>query len=446
MITFAYTAKSRAGQTASGTLSAPGLREAKLELQRRGLVPVALTESGAPAAAAVKTPVEKAKPAAAPKAAAKPVAKPVEVNRDARDKRDGKDKRDVATGRPIRLSIRQVLLFTQELNDLIGAGMTLGHALNTLATRDSNPAQKVIMTAVRDDILRGSNLSEALNRHPRTFPSFYVSMVRAGEASGQLSDALVNISRHYERLAETREKLVGALTYPAIILVIGLATMIFCMTFVIPKFAQMFTDVNMTLPASTRLLIGTSEFFTQYGLILLGATVVLVVAIRRWLQTEAGGLVWDRLMLAIPFVRAIVSANAYTHFARTLGGLMQNGVPVLRALGIVENTMGNRIISRQIAEARARVTDGASISRPLAEGKVFPPLLTDMLRVGEETGDVPASLRRIADRYDGELSRSLKAFTTILEPLMMLFIAVLVGFIVASMLLAVMSLSSGFDK
>lgn len=324
--------------------------------------------------------------------------------------------------------------------------MTLGHALNTLASRDSNPAQKVIMTAVRDDILRGSNLSDALARHPRTFPAFYVSMVRAGEASGQLSDALVNISRHYERLSETREKLVGALTYPVIILCIGIATMIFCMTFVIPKFAQMFQDINMTLPTSTQLLIGISNFLTQYGLILLAALVVLTIVIRRWFQTPAGGWVWDRMMLAIPFVRSIVSANAYTHFARTLGGLMQNGVPVLRALGIVENTMGNQIIARQISEARARVTDGASISRPLAEGRVFPPLLTDMLRIGEETGDVPAALERIADRYDNELARSLKAFTTILEPLMMLFIALLVGFIVASMLLAVMALSSGFDK
>ncbi|MFO1530707.1 MAG: type II secretion system F family protein [Kiritimatiellia bacterium] len=442
MITFAYTAKSRAGQTASGTLNATDRREARLELQRRGLVPVTLAESGAPAAAAPKTAAkatpEKARPA-------KPAAavRPVEAKQDAGNARDGKDGGAV---RQVRLGIRQVLLFTQELNDLIGAGMTLGHALNTLAGRDSNPAQKTIMVAVRDDIVRGSNLSDALARHARTFPAFYVSMVRAGEASGQLSDALANISRHYERLAETREKLIGALTYPVIILCIGLATMVFCMTFVIPKFAQMFSDIGQALPASTRLLIGMSGFFTQYGLILLAAAVVLVVAIRRWLQTEPGGLFRDRLLLAIPFVRAIVSANAYTHFARTLGGLMQNGVPVLRALGIVENTMGNRIISRQIASARARVTDGASISRPLEEGRVFPPLLTDMLRIGEETGDVPAALRRIAERYDGELSRSLKAFTTILEPLMMLFIAIIVGFIVASMLLAVMALSSGFDK
>lgn len=441
MITFAYTAKSRAGQTAGGTLNAADRREAKLELQRRGLVPVTLTESGAPVAAAPKATPEKARPA---KAAT--VAKPVEVKRDGRDVRDARDGRDGKPVRQVRLGIRQVLLFTQELNDLIGAGMTLGHALNTLASRDSNLAQKSIMVAVRDDIVRGSNLSDALARHSRTFPPFYVSMVRAGEASGQLSDALVNISRHYERLAETREKLIGALTYPVIILCIGLLTMVFCMTFVIPKFAQMFSDIGQALPASTRLLIGMSGFFTQYGLILLAATVVLVVAVRRWLQTEPGGMFRDRLLLAIPFVRAIVSANAYTHFARTLGGLMQNGVPVLRALGIVENTMGNRIISRQIASARARVTDGASISRPLEEGKVFPPLLTDMLRIGEETGDVPAALRRIAERYDGELSRSLKAFTTILEPLMMLFIAVIVGFIVASMLLAVMALSSGFDK
>jgi len=454
MPTFAYSARSKGGERIDGSLEAPDRRSVINRLHQQGCVPIAVQEKGgtAPPPAKkneVKKTPPKPTPSPAPKASTprsqttKPSAAP-----ENGAKKSWKEKLRVErrAGHIPKMRMRTTLLFTRELADLVSSGMPLGHALKTLARRDTRDDQGMIIKALHDDIVQGQSLSEALRRHPDTFSELYVSMVRAGEASGQLETAMSNVVNHYERTLEAREKVVMAMVYPLIIMAIGVLTVVFCMLVVVPRFAEIFQDLDTPLPGTTRLLINMSTFLGgPGGLILLGVGGLSWVAFSCWKKTDAGELVWHGLMLRMPIVRGIVRSNAFVQFARTLGGLMQNGVPVLKALDIVRETMGNRVVAAEIAAARDRVEDGATISGPLAKGKVFPAVLTDMLAVGEHSGNITASLGHIARRYDDDLNRNLKLLTTILEPMLMLLMAVVVGFIALSMMMAVFSMSQGLD-
>ena len=343
------------------------------------------------------------------------------------------------------MKLAELLLFTGELSDLLASGMTLGTALHSLALRKTGRAQDEIVTDLRDEIVQGSSLSTALARWPESFPTLYVSMVRAGEASGQLSAVLERLMKHYERLLEAREKVMMAMVYPIIVALIGFGAMIFIMTFVVPRFSAMFEELGGTLPLPTRMLIAISEGLLRYGWVLAIVLFFGIAALRRTFRTPAGREWKDRLLLRLPAVGAIVRARAFSNFAHTLGTLLANGVQVLPALSIVESTVGNSVLAKALREAKERVTDGSSISRPLAQDGVFPPLLTDMLAVGEESGDIAGALAHIGRRYDNELDRAVKLFTTILEPIMMLVIAAGVGFVAISMLMAVFDLTSGLN-
>jgi type II secretory pathway component PulF len=343
------------------------------------------------------------------------------------------------------MSMREVLFFTRELSDLLASGMNLGHALNTLAHRQTGKAQDVIIPALRDEIVQGASLSDALAKRPESFSTLYVSMVRAGEASGDLAGVLERLCQHYERAQEAREKVLMALSYPVIVITVGVLTIVFVMLFVVPRFSQIFAELGSTLPLPTRMLIGISAGLMQYWWLILAAVIGAVVAGRRYLHSDEGRRRWHQVQLKLPVVRGIVEAGAFAQFARTLGALLNNGVPVLQALSIVEHTISNALIAEEIRNARGRVTDGATISEPLAAGGVFPELLTDMLAVGEETGDMAGSLQHIAHRYEHELDRSVKLLTTLIEPILILAIAGLVGFVAISMLLAVFELTSGLN-
>lgn len=436
MASFSYIARSASGERLTGTVEAADRRNALLLVERMGCVPVSVKEGAAPPPsakdktkeAAKDKPRDKAKPAAAPRPAMKTALFSLPAKKGARQPRMG---------------IRDLLLFSQELSDLLKSGMTLGTALNTLSKRETGKAQDQIVTSLRDEIVKGSSLSDALGLWPRTFSTLYISMVRAGEASGQVSEALERLCKHYERVQEAREKVLGALMYPAIVLSAGILTMIFVMVVVIPKFAEVFDDIGGTLPLPTQILMSTSTILLKYGWAVLILLFLAFGWFKRSLNTPAGRMRWDKMKMRMPVLKQIIAANAFGQFARTLGALLQNGVPVLQALSIVENTVGNSLIAQEIREARNRVTDGSSISGPLASGKVFPPLLTDMLAIGEQTGDMPGALANIARRFDSDLDRAVKVLTTVLEPILILVVAALVGFVAVSMLLAVFELTSG---
>ena len=455
---FLYSARSRTGERLDGTLEAADRRGVLAALTRQGYVPISIAENGAApkAAAKPKAPAPKPAPAKPPPAAKTPASATSRPSTPAtQGGAAGKNRAAPATPKAAwklerrgvpRMKIRQVLDFFRDVNDLLRSGMPLGTTLKKLSQREGGEERNRVIAALHDDIVQGVNLSEALAKHPDSFPGLCLSLVRAGEATGQLSEALQQIINHYERSLEARSKIVMTLTYPMIVLFFGLGTLIFSMVVVVPKFMEVFAGIGQTLPTPTLVLVWMSEFISGSGGLITGILlVVLFVLFSRWRKTPVGERAWDGFLLHMPVISRITTASAFGRFARTLGGLLKNGVPVLKSMEIVEETVGNRLIAEEIASARARVKDGASLSRPLAQGKVFPSLLTDMLAVGEEAGDMPGALEHIAERYDEDLDRSLKLFTTVLEPLILLLVALMVGFVVVAMILPVFSMSQGID-
>ena len=422
-MTFNYIAKDKAGQRVEGTVEAPDRLSAMRQVEKLGHIPLSLSAAAA-----------------------------VPAKDKAKDKAKTKDKaRNTAPATKLSLSFnsapkmksRDVLLFSTELSDLLASGMNLGQALTTLSNRKTGTAADDIIRDLRDQIIQGTNLSDAMANHPKSFPSLYVSMVKVGEASGALSEVMTRLVEHYERVQDLKEKVVMALVYPAIVLFMGFATMIFSMVFVIPRFSSIFQELGSTLPLPTRMLIGISNGLLKYGWLMLGLVAGGSFALNRALQTPVGKQRWHRMQLKTPFIKGIVAASTYANFARTLSTLLSNGVPALQALGIVEKTVGNVVIAAEIRNARDRVTDGTTISGPLAAGKVFPALMIDMLAIGEQTGDMIGALKHIAHRYENELNRNVKLFTTALEPILIVVVALLVGFIAVSIVMAVFNVTNG---
>jgi len=410
MATFTYIARTRTGEKVEGSIEADDRRGALRQIQQLGHVPVSVKEGKA----------------------AKPEQAPV--------------KRFMMWhGRTDRMRTRELLVFTTELSDLLASGMTLGTALNSLANRKSGRAGDSIVAGLRDDIVQGASLSEAMSNYPKTFSQLYVSMIRAGEAGGALHEVLSRLVEHYERIQEIKEKIIMALVYPSIVIVMGVGVLAFSMVYVVPKFEAVFDQLGGALPLPTQILISVSRGLAKYGwAVLIGLGIGSVLA-NRAVKTKAGQLWWHGTLLKLPLIRGIVASGIFANFARTLGTLLKNGVPVLQALGIVEKTVGNAVVAREIGNARERVTDGTTISGPFAAGKVMPPLMIDMLAVGEQTGDMTGALSHIARRYENELDRNVKIFTTALEPMMIVVVAVLVGFVAISILMAVFNLTSGLN-
>lgn len=337
----------------------------------------------------------------------------------------------------------EVLLFTSELADLIEAGMTLGQALQALANQgEENSAQRYVCQDLCDRIVRGETFSDACAHHPKTFPPLYSNMIRAGEASGALVEVLRRLTDHYERYDNMRGKIKSAMSYPVIVLCFGVAAVIGALVWIIPKFKKVFDSMGASLPLPTRILIGMSEFLIHYGWTLAIAAVVFFVWFRKWKDTPAGRAKIDGWKLKAPLIKGIVAAGAYSSLAYTLKTLLSNGVNVLQALKISEETCNNAVIAEALATARRRVTDGTSISGPLASSGVFPRMMTDMLAVGEQAGDMVSSLEHIGKRYQKDMDRNITTFTNALEPILIVMIAGAVGFVAIAILMAVFQVSS----
>ena len=411
MPAFKYIARGTDGKRVDGTFEAADRRAALQILQQKGYTPLSIDQT-----------------------TSKPAAGSTVKKRF---------KFETGFGKKTKMGARDMLLFSREMADLLSSGMTLGRALHTLAQRKGDNTKALIIRRLRDEVVQGSALSDALRIYPDTFPQLYISMVRAGEASGALAEALEGLCLHYERVQEARSKVITAMIYPAIVLAIGLISVIGLMVFIVPRFAPIFDELGGTLPLPTRILMGFSDALIKYGWLILIASAAGIISLRKWIKTPAGRFWWHARQLKWPVIRQIITANAFGHFARTLETLIRNGVPILKALTIAEETVGNDVIAKEIASARTRVTDGSSIAGPLAAGKIFPELLTDMLAVGEETGDLPGALKNIARRYDTELDFSIKVLTTVMEPVLILGIAIIIGFVAISMLMAVFNLTSG---
>ena len=337
----------------------------------------------------------------------------------------------------------EVLLFVSELADLLEAGMTLGQALQALASQgEETSGQRFVCQDLCDRIVRGENFSDACAHHPKTFPPLFSNMLRAGEASGAMVEVLRRLGDHYERDDNMRGKIKSALTYPVIVLCFGILAVIGALVWIIPQFQKVFDSMGASLPLPTLILIGMSDALIHYGWLMAIGAVGFALWFRKWKKTESGMRKIDGWKLKAPLIKGIVAAGAYSSLAYTLKTLLTNGVNVLQALKICEETCNNAVIGDALKVARQRVTDGTTISGPLASSGVFPRMMTDMLAVGEQAGDMASSLEHIGKRYQKDMDRNITAFTNALEPILIVAIAGAVGFVAIAILMAVFKVSS----
>lgn len=337
----------------------------------------------------------------------------------------------------------EVLLFVSELADLLEAGMTLGQALKALANQgEETSAQRFVCQDLCERIIAGENFSDACAHHPKTFPPLFSNMLRAGEASGAMVEVLRRLGDHYERDDNMRGKIKSALSYPVIVLCFGVLAVIGALVWIIPQFQKVFDSMGASLPLPTLILIGMSDALIHYGWLMAIGVVVFALWFRKWRKTESGVRKIDGWKLKAPLIKGIVAAGAYSSLAYTLKTLLSNGVNVLQALKICEETCNNAVIGDALHDARQRVTDGTTISGPLAASGVFPRMMTDMLAVGEQAGDMVSSLEHIGKRYQKDMDRNITTFTNALEPILIVTIAGVVGFVAIAILMAVFKVSS----
>jgi type II secretory pathway component PulF len=326
--------------------------------------------------------------------------------------------------------------------------MPLTVALNSMTHLESKGISADVSKELKQDVMEGRSLSDSMAKQPRIFSDLYVNMVRAGESSGALVEVLRRMADHFERFAQVQSKFVSALIYPCVVACVGIVIMIFFMTFMLPKFLSIFEGMNVQLPIMTQILVNISHFFTSP--VDMGVSAfILIVAVAlfiRFRSSEQGRLKIDHWKMNAPVFGKVVKLNLFGQFARTLSTLLENGVPVLTALKITEQIIPNRIIKEAISKTREEVTDGKTIAQPLARSKVFPQLMVDLVKIGEDTGNVPGALKNLADTYENELSIALRVMTNMIEPAMIIVMAIGVGFLLLSVLSAMFAITANIAR
>jgi type IV pilus assembly protein PilC len=287
------------------------------------------------------------------------------------------------------------------------------------------------------DVEAGNTLADSLKRHPKQFSDLYVNMVAAGEAGGILDVILLRLAEYMEKAEKLRRKVKGAMFYPATVLGFAAVAIAILLIFVIPTFAGFFTGAGVALPLPTRIVIAASHFLVGYWWAVLVGLGVLFYMIRRWKATESGGLVFDRLLLKVPILGSVVRKSAIARFSRTLGTLTASGVPILEGLQITAKTSGNKVVENAVLQSRVSIAGGDTISEPLKKSEVFPPMVVQMINVGEQTGGLDEMLNKVADFYDSEVDSAVDAMTSVLEPIMIVFLGIVVGGMVVAMYLPI---------
>lgn len=336
-----------------------------------------------------------------------------------------------------RVGADDLAVFTRQFAAMIDAGLPIVRALGVLAEQTENEKLRGVVSEVRRDVESGEPLSDALGRHPEVFGRLYVEMVRAGEVGGVLDEVLLRIAAQQEKDRELRRKVRSALTYPLVVLVMAVLAAAFMLVFVVPIFARMFEDLGGTLPLPTQIAMALSGLLTGFGgLVLLILLVAAAYAFYRWRKTEQGRRVWDRLVLRLPLrVGEVARKVAVARFARTFGTLSSSGVPILQALEITASAAGNHEVERAVLGARDAVRRGSAIHEPLEAEPVFPPMVSRMVAVGEETGDLEGMLEKVADFYEGEVDAAVGSLASIIEPVMIVVVGAIVGGIIVAMYL-----------
>ncbi len=340
-----------------------------------------------------------------------------------------------------RISRKEVLLFTQNMATLLGAGLPVDRALIVLMNAAENQKLKDMTDKILKAVQGGSNLSDALAKYPGTFSRFYINMVRAGEMGGVLEPVLKRMGDFMETSQDMREYIISAMIYPLFLLFAGGASIIIILTFVIPRFSIIFSDMGQAIPLSTRIILGLSQTVKTYWwiiLILLGAVWFFA---KRYIDTPSGRLKADRYLIDAPLIGRLVKMLEVARFTRALGTLMNSGVPILNSLNLIKEMATNKVVANGLKTIYDRVKKGERLSRPLAESEIFPSLAIQMIAIGEETGRLTEMLTKVAETHEKALKTLIKRLTNLLEPVMILFMGLVVGFIVISMLMAVFSMN-----
>lgn len=416
MANFQYIALDAKGEQHEGSVEAASREDAIAQLQGQGLYPTKVGESGKKGKGGKKAPAAKGAKAAK------------------------KTKKPSGGG---KLKPKVLMIFTRQLATLIDSGLPLLRGLNVLANQEPNPLLKGTINSLADSVQGGSTFSESLSQHPKIFNKLYVNMVKAGELGGVLEVVLNRLAEYQEKAQKLKNKIVSAMVYPVIVMCIAVFILTFLMIFIVPRFKEMFNDMgNVELPLISKIVFNASGFLmaTSVPFVPNIVWVIIVVAIavvsfRSWGSTTGGRKTIDNFKLNAPLFGDIQRKSAIARFARTLGTLVTSGVPILQALNITKETAGNVVVSNAISKVYDSVKEGESIVNPMQSSPVFPSMVISMVDVGEETGQLPEMLLKIADVYDDEVDNAVTALTSILEPIMIVFLAVVVGGIVFALFL-----------
>ena len=424
---FNYIALDARGQEASGLVEAASTNAAIAQLRQSGYFPTSVIEE------AISGPDGKeARRRAVPMAG---TTKP-------------RTKKGIVLFARRKVKSKILMIFTRQLATLVDSGLPLLRSLNVLAKQERDKLLKNTINKLADSVQSGSTFSDALALHPRIFNDLYVNMVRAGEAGGVLELVLNRLSEFQEKAAKIKNKVMAAMVYPGIVMTMAVGIMSFLLVFIVPRFEAIFHDIlgDKPLPPVTRFVLAVSDLMKHRGLILVGVVVAIVALYKFIGRTRGGRLVIDNFKRRMPLFGNLNRKTAISRFARTLGTLVTSGVPILQALNITRETAGNAAIARAISQVHDSVKEGESIVQPLEASRVFPPMVVSMVDVGEETGKLPEMLLKIADVYDDEVDNAVAGLTSALEPIMIVFLAVVVGTIVLALFTPLISIITGLQQ
>jgi type IV pilus assembly protein PilC len=420
---FTYIALDARGQESTGLMDAGSSNEVIGQLRQAGFFPTSVYEEGKGGRAAAPAAAKAAKAAKVPRA---------------------RTKGSFTLFQRKTVKPKILMIFTRQLATLIDSGLPLLRSLTVLAKQERDQVLRTTINKLADGVQSGSTFSEALAQHPAIFNDLYVNMVKAGEVGGVLEVVLTRLAEFQEKAAKIRNKVKAAMVYPIIVMTLAIAIMVFLLVFIVPRFEAIFHDMlgDKPLPAVTLFVIGVSKFVQNHYLILGGMVIALIAGYKYANSSPKGRAMLDRVRLRIPLFGDLLRKTAISRFSRTLGTLVTSGVPILQALNITRETSGNHVIANAISQVHDSVKEGESIVQPLEASGVFPPMVISMIDVGEETGQLPEMLLKVADVYDDEVDNSVAALTSMLEPIMIVFLAVVVGTIVIALFMPLISIIS----
>ncbi len=398
-----YRVRDKSGEVITGELEASSAAAVSRALREKGLIPLQITER---------------KPA------------------------KGLNMEITIPGLTNRVKMKDVAIFSRQFATMVNSGLSLIRALNVLEDQTENKTLAGVVSEVRQAVERGTSLSAALEEHPKVFNPLYVSMIRAGEVGGVLDETLLRLADMIEASVRLRSKVKSAMAYPIVVLNLVLFILGAMLVFVVPMFESMYADLGGALPAPTQLLINVSGLVRAFWYIVLLLVVVSVISLRRWIRTDAGRLAWDAFKLRVPIFGGLAHKSAISRFSRTFSVLSRTGVPILQAIDIVADTSGNEVLARALDDVKTSVKEGESLTGPLYRHAVFPPMVVQMMAVGEETGALDTMLAKVSDFYDSEVNATVDALTSLIEPLLIIVMGATVGGILIALYLPMFNIAN----